>query len=72
MKDQSYIKQVSTQQEWLSAVTYREGQAMIGLGDKNRNILGEIFSDLYRSVQYDIKKCDFDSLKLEQNPWNCD
>ena len=29
---------------------------------------GEIFSDLYRSAQCDIKKCDFDSLKLEQNP----
>ena len=33
---------------------------------------GEISSDLYRSVQCDIKKRDIDSLKLEQNPWNCD
>ena len=33
---------------------------------------GEISSDLYRFVQCDIKKCAFDSLKLEQNPQNCD
>ena len=32
MKDQSHRKQVSTQQEWLKAVTYRQGQAMIGFG----------------------------------------
>ena len=29
---------------------------------------GEISSDLYRFVQFDIKKCAFDFLKLEQNP----
>ena len=29
--------------------------------------LGEISSDLYRLLQCDIKKCGFDSLKLEQN-----
>ena len=29
---------------------------------------GEISPDLYRFVQCDIKKCAFDSLKLEQNP----
>ena len=34
--------------------------------------IGEISSDLYRFVQCDIKKCAFDSLKLEQNPQNCD
>ena len=34
--------------------------------------LGEISSDLYCFVQCDIKKCAFDFLKLEQNPWNCD
>ena len=34
--------------------------------------LGEISSDLYRFVQCDIKKCAVDSLKLEQNPQNCD
>ena len=34
--------------------------------------LGEISSDLYRSVQCDIEKCGFDSLKLEQNRWKCD
>ena len=33
---------------------------------------GEISSDLDRFVQCDIKKCAFDSLKLEQNPQNCD
>ena len=33
---------------------------------------GEISPDLYRFVQCDIKKCAFDSLKLEQNPQNCD
>ena len=44
-----------------------------------RNILhlvffsnGEISSDLYRFVQCDIKKCAFDSLKMKQNPQNCD
>ena len=31
-------------------------------------IIGEISPDLYRFVQCDIKKCAFDSLKLEQNP----
>ena len=30
-------------------------------------VRGEISSDLYRFVQCDIKKCAFDSLKLEQN-----
>ena len=34
--------------------------------------LGEISSDLYRFVQCDINKCAFDSLKMEQNPQNCD
>ena len=36
------------------------------------HIYGKISSDLYRFVQCDIKKCAFDSLKLEQNPQNCD
>ena len=39
---------------------------------RNRSSGGEISSDLYRFVQCDIKKCAFDSLKLEQNPQNCD
>ena len=34
--------------------------------------VGEISSDLYRFVQCDIKKCAFDSLKLEKNPQNFD
>ena len=40
-------------------------------GDQDGS-MGEISSDLYRFVQCDIKKCAFDSLKLEQNPQNCD
>ena len=34
----------------------------------NSKSKGEISPDLYRFVQCDIKKCAFDSLKLEQNP----
>ena len=33
---------------------------------------GEISSDLYCLLQCDIEKCGFDSLKVEQNRWNCD
>ena len=40
--------------------------------DSSRATMGEISPDLYRFVQCDIKKCAFDSLKLEQNPQNCD
>ena len=42
------------------------------LAENKYCIRGEISSDLYRSVQCDIEKCGFDSLKLEQNRWKCD
>ena len=45
---------------------------VLGRIPTNSHLVGEISSDLYRFVQCDIKKCAFDSLKLEQNPQNCD
>ena len=62
---------------WPLLLDYRGKSALSGvetsIGVKNAyKTLGEISSDLYRFVQCDIKKCAFDSLKLEQNPQNCD
>ena len=45
-------------------IVFSSGQRKHCLRDPVR----EIYSDLYRFVQCDIKKCVFDPLKVEQNP----